>query len=180
MPQREVRPRLGTGLATFTQQFVATASPKMRYWNIAPQRYCRRLARYWRALRLSADRATGAPGHTRGKGRRLGAASPTAPGFTAETDSPLEGGGFEPSVPLAEELLFLERKCRKRRASRRQIVGLPIVLGRSSACPAQIRLPSRFEATRRGLRTSGFRATDRAADNRNLIVGSSSKIAVAR
>jgi hypothetical protein len=53
-------------------------------------------------------------------------------------------------------------------------------LGRSSACPAQIRLPSRFEATRRGLRTSGFRATDRAADNRNLIVGSSSKIAVAR
>src|SRR5260370_28508193 len=88
--------------------------------------------------------------------------------------------GFEPSVPLAKELLFLERKCRKRRGSRRQIVGLPIVLGRSSACPAQIRLPSRFEATRRGLRTSGFRATDRAADNRNLIVGSSSKIAVSR
>jgi hypothetical protein len=26
--------------------------------------------------------------------------SPTAPGFTAETDSPLEEGGFEPSVPL--------------------------------------------------------------------------------
>src|SRR5258707_3974169 len=25
--------------------------------------------------------------------------SPTAPGFTAETDSPLEGDGFEPSVP---------------------------------------------------------------------------------
>ena len=25
--------------------------------------------------------------------------SPTAPGFTAETDSPLEGAGFEPSVP---------------------------------------------------------------------------------
>src|SRR6266851_6706595 len=68
------------------------------------------------------------------------------------TISPLEGAGFEPSVPLAKELLFLERKCRKRRGSRRQIVGLPIVLGRSSACPAQIRLPSRCEATRRGLR----------------------------
>src|ERR1700730_7358359 len=95
-------------------------------------------------------------------------------------DSLVEGAGFEPSVPLAKELLFLERKCRKRRGSRRRIVGLPIVLGRSSAGPAQIRLPSRFEATRRGLRTSGFRATDRAADNRNLIVGSSSKIAVAR
>ena len=27
--------------------------------------------------------------------------SPTAPGFTAETDSPLEGEGFEPSVPLS-------------------------------------------------------------------------------
>src|SRR5216684_6179231 len=67
-------------------------------------------------------------------------------------DSPVEGAGFEPSVPLAKELLFLERKCRKRRGSRRQIVGLPIVLGRSSACPAQIRLPSRCEATRRGLR----------------------------
>ena len=100
--------------------------------------------------------------------------------FRSSLDSPLEGAGFEPSVPLAKELLFLERKCRKRRGSRRRIVGLPIVLGRSSACPAQIRLPSRFEATRRGLRTSGFRATDRAADNRNLIVGSSSKIAVAR
>jgi len=25
--------------------------------------------------------------------------SPTAPEFTAETDSPLEGAGFEPSVP---------------------------------------------------------------------------------
>jgi hypothetical protein len=100
--------------------------------------------------------------------------------FRSSLDSPLEGAGCEPSVPLAKELLFLERKCRKRRGSRRQIVGLPIVLGRSSACPAQIRLPSRFEATRRGLRTSGFRATDRAADNRNLIVGSSSKIAVAR
>ena len=29
--------------------------------------------------------------------------SPTAPEFTAETDSPLEGAGFEPSVPLAKE-----------------------------------------------------------------------------
>ena len=26
--------------------------------------------------------------------------SPTAPEFTAETDSPLEGDGFEPAVPL--------------------------------------------------------------------------------
>jgi hypothetical protein len=29
--------------------------------------------------------------------------SPTAPGFTAETDSPLEGDGFEPSVPRKRE-----------------------------------------------------------------------------
>jgi hypothetical protein len=29
--------------------------------------------------------------------------SPTVPGFTAETDSPVEGDGFEPSVPREEE-----------------------------------------------------------------------------
>ena len=33
--------------------------------------------------------------------------SPTASGFTAETDLPLEGEGFEPSVPLATASLIL-------------------------------------------------------------------------
>src|SRR5260221_12113021 len=32
--------------------------------------------------------------------------SPTAPGFTAETDSPLEGDGFEPSVPRQKDNAF--------------------------------------------------------------------------
>src|SRR6202049_173534 len=32
----------------------------MRYWNMARQRYCCGLARCWRALRLSADRAENA------------------------------------------------------------------------------------------------------------------------
>src|SRR5712672_2701689 len=89
----------------------------MRYWNIAPQRYCRRLARYWRALRLSADRATGAPGHTRGKGRRLGAASPAAAKFTAETDSLVEGGGFEPSVPRKTVAVVDTARCPVRHLS---------------------------------------------------------------
>src|SRR5215831_6947502 len=40
--------------------------------------------------------------------------SPTAPVFTAETDSPLEGTGFEPSVPLLRKGLsaVAERRCR--------------------------------------------------------------------
>ena len=32
--------------------------------------------------------------------------SPTAPEFTAETDSPLEGAGFEPSVPRERVCAF--------------------------------------------------------------------------
>ena len=82
----EARPRLGTSLATLTQQLVAIASPQMRYWNMARQRYRRKLARCRRVLRLSADRAEGAPGHTSGKDRRLGATSPAAAKFTGETD----------------------------------------------------------------------------------------------
>jgi hypothetical protein len=74
----------------------------MRYWNIAPQRYCRRLARCWRALRLSADRAANSPAHSRGK-----------PGLLThedkvprDTDCLLEGGGFEPSVPVSRRRVF--------------------------------------------------------------------------
>jgi hypothetical protein len=82
----------------------------MRYWNIySPTEILPQVARYWRALRLSADRATGAPGHTRGKGRRLGAASPAPAKFTAETDSLVEGDGFEPSVPRERNSAF--RDC---------------------------------------------------------------------
>src|ERR1700738_2847708 len=64
--------------------------------------------------------------------------SPTAPGFTAETDSPLEGAGFEPSVPLYGELGALGRvrrtraaivkpgtPDRSRRRARRPICGTP-------------------------------------------------------
>jgi hypothetical protein len=38
------------------------------------------------------------PGHTQTAAKVRGF-SPTAPGCTAEIDSPLEGKGFEPSVP---------------------------------------------------------------------------------
>ena len=39
------------------------------------------------------------PSHTR-TAAKLPGFSQTAQGFTAETDSPLEGGEFEPSVPF--------------------------------------------------------------------------------
>src|SRR5712671_4830271 len=47
--------------------------------------------------------------------------SPTAPGFTAETDSPVEGAGFEPSVP--------RNLCRRRSTGG----GRPVSIGMTSA-----------------------------------------------
>src|SRR5712672_3639325 len=71
----EARPSVGNPPCDFdlTQQVVATASPEIRYWNIARQRYCRRLARCWRALRRSADRVGNAARHTRAECRTLDA-----------------------------------------------------------------------------------------------------------
>ena len=61
-----------TSLATFTQRLVATASPELGYWNIAPQRYCPRLARCWCTLPVSVDRAgKRSRAHPRGKPRFL-------------------------------------------------------------------------------------------------------------
>ena len=65
---------------------------------MAPQRYCRRLARYWRALRLSADRAARAGRKPAWKAEVL-AHEDKVP---RETNSPLEGNGFELSVPRRE------------------------------------------------------------------------------
>src|SRR5438128_4816473 len=85
-------------------------SPALRYWNMARQRYCRRLARYRNTRSVSADLvAKPAPAHPRGK-----------PGFSTfesgcgrETDSPLEGAGFEPSVPLVRPVPeWLEKGAR--------------------------------------------------------------------
>jgi hypothetical protein len=65
---------------------------------MAPQRYCRRLARYWRALRLSADRAARA-GRKPARKAEVLAHEDKVP---RETDSPLEGDGFELSVPQGQ------------------------------------------------------------------------------
>src|SRR5690348_3109317 len=46
-------------------------SSALRYWILGRQRYYRRLARFCRALRVSADRATRSGPHTRGKSRLL-------------------------------------------------------------------------------------------------------------
>src|ERR1700720_1235925 len=93
-PERALRTRGDFSPPTCGDRIAENAVLEYSPTEILPQ-----VARYWRALRLSADRATGAPGHTRGKGRRLGAASPAAAKFTAETDSLVEGEGFDPSVP---------------------------------------------------------------------------------
>jgi hypothetical protein len=113
----------------------------MRYWNMARQRYCCGLARCWRALGLSADRAENAArkralfgalieesgshmtrrwreqdSNPRSPERETGQRSSAAPILIAErrqkdpeevrfaADSPLEGDGFEPSVPLTEAM----------------------------------------------------------------------------
>jgi hypothetical protein len=78
------------------QQLVATASPEMGYWNMARQRYCPGLARCWRALRLSTDRA----GNAVWKPARKAGVFAQEDKVPRETDSPLEERGFEPSVPL--------------------------------------------------------------------------------
>jgi len=69
----------------------------MRYWNMARQRYCCGLARCWRALRLSADRAENAA-----RKRALFGALIEESG--SHMDSPLEGDGFEPSVPRQKDV----------------------------------------------------------------------------
>src|ERR1700676_5418571 len=97
----------------------------MRYWNMARQRYCCGLARCWRALRLSADRAENAArkralfgalieesGSHMTRRWREKDSNPRSPARETTLrdcllieevrfalDSPLEGEGFEPSVP---------------------------------------------------------------------------------
>src|ERR1700730_15552057 len=46
-----------------------TTSTASRYWNMARQRYCRRLASCSRRPRVSADRAASPAAHTRGESR---------------------------------------------------------------------------------------------------------------
>jgi hypothetical protein len=67
----------------------------MRYWNMAGQRYFPGLARWRRALRLSADRA----GNAACKPARKAGVLDHEDKATRETDSLLEEAGFEPSVP---------------------------------------------------------------------------------
>jgi hypothetical protein len=49
--------------------FSPTASAATRYWNMAGQRYCRRLARYRNTLRVSADPVAKPAAHTRAESR---------------------------------------------------------------------------------------------------------------
>ena len=74
----------------------------MRYWNIARQRYCCGSARCLQALRLSADRAENAASKP---ARKAGVLDPEEK-VPRETDSPLEGEGFEPSVPRRGQHFF--------------------------------------------------------------------------
>jgi hypothetical protein len=72
----------------------------MRYWNMAGQRYFPGLARCRRALRLSADRA----GNAACKPARKAGVLDHEDKVTRETDSLLEGDGFEPSVPRQKDV----------------------------------------------------------------------------
>ena len=82
--------------------FSRTTSAALRYWNIGRQRYCRRWRDIETPVRLCRPGRQASRAHPRGK-----------PGFSTfesgcgrETDSPLEGDGFEPSVPRKRERTF--------------------------------------------------------------------------
>src|ERR1700730_11103233 len=49
--------------------FSPTPSAALRYWNMARQRYCRRLARYRNTLRVSADPVAKPAADTRAESR---------------------------------------------------------------------------------------------------------------
>jgi hypothetical protein len=83
-----------------------TPSATLRYWNMARQRYCPGLARCWRALRVSADRA----GNAARKPARKAGVLDHEDRVPRETDSPLEGAGFEPSVPREIETENLSQR----------------------------------------------------------------------
>ena len=52
-----------------TRPISPTPSAALRYWNMARQRYCRRLARHRHALRVSADPLAKPAAHTRAESR---------------------------------------------------------------------------------------------------------------
>ena len=89
---------IGTGVA-----FSPTRSAALRYWNMARQRYCHRLARSRNTLRVSADPGAEPTAHSR-------AESPSSWASKAERDRDgLSAGGrngFEPSVPHKKTTLF--------------------------------------------------------------------------
>jgi hypothetical protein len=58
--------------------FSPTPSAALRYWNMARQRYCRRLVRYRNTLRVSADPVAKAAAHTRAESRGSRPSKPDA------------------------------------------------------------------------------------------------------
>jgi hypothetical protein len=113
---------MGTGVA-----FSPTPSAALRYWNMARQRYCRRLARSYNTLRVSADPVAKPAAHSRAESRGS-RSSKAAPG--EETDSPLEGAGFETSVP-AIGMMVIVRAARPDAFGARPTVRIPLAPSRS-------------------------------------------------
>jgi len=70
--------------------FAPNPSAALRYWNMARQRYCRRLARSCNTLRVSADPVAK---------NKLGVFANRPQNFPVKRDSPAEQRGFEPKVP---------------------------------------------------------------------------------
>jgi hypothetical protein len=90
---------MGIGVA-----FSPTPSAALRYWNMARQRYCRCLAYLETPC---ASPPTPSPSQPRTAARKAGFSTlesssdrPEHASSGRETDSPLEGAGFEPSDPL--------------------------------------------------------------------------------
>jgi hypothetical protein len=62
---RTIKPGEGSDFVGTSGAFPPTPSAALRYWNMARQRYCRRLLRYRNNLRVSADLVAKPAAHTR-------------------------------------------------------------------------------------------------------------------
>jgi hypothetical protein len=118
---------------------------------MARQRYCRRLARYRNTLRVSADPAAKPAAHTRAESR---GSRPFEGECGRETDSPLEGTGFELLVPRADGL---------GRRPQRYRCALARCLGGDAGCHHRTCLIRRWRERASNSRSGGWGELDRRA-----------------
>src|SRR6202011_6311779 len=93
--QRSTHAKPWSWLRSDRRGIALTALSALRYWNMARQRHCRRLARNGKP---GASLLTPSSNQLPRPARKAGF-STFESRSGRETDSPLEGSGFEPSVP---------------------------------------------------------------------------------